>query len=145
MDVEAGSSPSDEELMSRLQDGDDSALGPLMQHWELSVRRFLFRIVGNAAEAEDLAQEALDLSEGGTVFDVVLFHCDQPGQEPSALVAAAPDRFAWCVDRRRGRLCRRFPRRRTGTDRCGAAGTDCGHPVRRRLPAGRYAHGACAF
>jgi RNA polymerase sigma-70 factor (ECF subfamily) len=57
MDVEAGSSPSDEELMSRLQDGDDSALGPLMQHWELSVRRFLFRIVGNAAEAEDLAQE----------------------------------------------------------------------------------------
>jgi len=43
--------------MSRVQGGDDSALAPLMQHWELPIRRFLFRIVGNAAEAEDLAQE----------------------------------------------------------------------------------------
>jgi RNA polymerase sigma-70 factor (ECF subfamily) len=57
MDVEAGSSPSDEELMGRLKGGDDTALAPLMKHWEMPVRRFLFRIVGNAAEAEDLAQE----------------------------------------------------------------------------------------
>src|SRR5271169_2057570 len=57
MEVEAGSSPSDEELMSRLKGGEDAALAQLMRHWELPVKRFLFRIVGNAAEAEDLAQE----------------------------------------------------------------------------------------
>lgn len=57
MEVEAGSSPSDEELMSRLQRGEDAALARLMQHWELPVKRFIFRIVGNTAEAEDLAQE----------------------------------------------------------------------------------------
>ena len=57
MEVEAGSSASDEELMSRLQGGEDAALAQLMQHWELPVKRFVFRIVGNMAEAEDLAQE----------------------------------------------------------------------------------------
>jgi RNA polymerase sigma-70 factor (ECF subfamily) len=48
---------SDEELMSRLQRGEDAALAQLMQHWETPVKRFIFRIVGNAAEAEDLSQE----------------------------------------------------------------------------------------
>jgi RNA polymerase sigma factor (sigma-70 family) len=57
MEGEAGPSPSDEELMSRLQGGEDAALAQLMQHWELPVKRFVFRIVGNMAEAEDLAQE----------------------------------------------------------------------------------------
>ena len=57
MEAEAGAGPSDEELMRRLQGGEDAALAPLMQHWELPVKRFIFRIVGNTAEAEDLAQE----------------------------------------------------------------------------------------
>jgi RNA polymerase sigma-70 factor (ECF subfamily) len=57
MDFEAGSSPSDEDLMSRLKAGEDAALAPLMERWELPVRRFVFRIVGNTAEAEDLAQD----------------------------------------------------------------------------------------
>jgi RNA polymerase sigma-70 factor (ECF subfamily) len=57
MDVEAGSSPNDEELMSRLQGGEDAALAQIMQHWEVPVKRFIFRMVGNVAEAEDLAQE----------------------------------------------------------------------------------------
>jgi RNA polymerase sigma-70 factor (ECF subfamily) len=57
MDAEAGAGPSDEELMRRLQGGDDAALAPLMQRWEVRVKRFIFRIVGNTAEAEDLAQE----------------------------------------------------------------------------------------
>jgi RNA polymerase sigma-70 factor (ECF subfamily) len=57
MEVEAGSGPSDEELMSRLQGGEDAALAQLMQHWEVPVKRFLFRIVGNVTEAEDLAQD----------------------------------------------------------------------------------------
>ena len=57
MEVEAGSGLSDEELMSRLQGGEDAALAQLMQHWEVPVKRFLFRIVGNVTEAEDLAQD----------------------------------------------------------------------------------------
>ncbi len=57
MATEAGAGPSDEEWMRRLQAGEDAALAPLMQHWELPVKRFIFRLVGNTAEAEDLAQE----------------------------------------------------------------------------------------
>ncbi len=49
--------PGDEQLMERLQGGDDSALTELMRRWELPVKRFLFRLVGNGAEADDLAQE----------------------------------------------------------------------------------------
>lgn len=57
MEAEAGASPSDEELMRRLQGGEDAALATLMQHWEVPVKRFIFRMIGNTAEAEDLAQE----------------------------------------------------------------------------------------
>jgi RNA polymerase sigma factor (sigma-70 family) len=56
METEAGG-PSDEELMAQLQAGDEAALAPLMQRWEVPLKRFIFRLVGNAAEAEDLAQE----------------------------------------------------------------------------------------
>jgi len=49
--------PADEEVMGRLQGGDEAALAVLMGRWELPVKRFLFRILGNTAEAEDLAQE----------------------------------------------------------------------------------------
>jgi RNA polymerase sigma factor (sigma-70 family) len=57
MEADPGANPSDEELMLRLQAGDDSALAPLMHHWEVPMKRFVFRLVGNASEAEDLAQE----------------------------------------------------------------------------------------
>lgn len=57
MEADLGSGPSDEELMRRLQGGEDAALAPLMQRWEVPVKRFVFRLVGNPAEAEDLAQE----------------------------------------------------------------------------------------
>ncbi len=57
MEPEAGSGPSDEELMRRLQGGEDAALAELMLRWEMPIKRFVFRIVGNLAEAEDLAQE----------------------------------------------------------------------------------------
>jgi len=53
----ASEEPTDEQLMARLQSGDDAALAPLMQRWELPVRRFIFRLIGNSAEADDLAQE----------------------------------------------------------------------------------------
>lgn len=57
MEPDPGANPSDEELMRRLQAGEDAALAPLMQHWETPVKRFIFRLVGSIAEAEDLAQE----------------------------------------------------------------------------------------
>lgn len=57
MESDLGANPSDEELMRRLQGGEDAALAPLMQHWEVPVKRFIFRLIGNTAEAEDLAQE----------------------------------------------------------------------------------------
>ncbi len=43
--------------MRRLQGGEDAALAQLMERWALRVRRFVFRIVGNPADADDLAQE----------------------------------------------------------------------------------------
>jgi len=54
-DLATGSS--DEELMRRLQGGDEAALASLMERWELPVKRFIFRLLGNVTEAEDLAQE----------------------------------------------------------------------------------------
>jgi len=57
MEADPGANPSDEECMARLQAGDDTALAPLMQRWEGPVKRFIFRLVGNTAEAEDLAQD----------------------------------------------------------------------------------------
>jgi RNA polymerase sigma-70 factor (ECF subfamily) len=58
METEAGSGQmTDEDLMRRLQGGEDAALGQLMQRWEIPVKRFIFRMVGNTAEAEDVAQE----------------------------------------------------------------------------------------
>ena len=57
MEADPGAGPSDEDLMRRLSGGEDAALAPLMQHWEAPVKRFIFRLIGNAAEAEDLAQE----------------------------------------------------------------------------------------
>lgn len=57
MAADPGGGPSDEELMRRLQDGEDAALAQLMERWELRVKRFIFRVVGNPADADDLAQE----------------------------------------------------------------------------------------
>jgi len=54
-DLATGSS--DEELMRRLQGGDEAALASLMERWEMPVKRFIFRLLGNVTEAEDLAQE----------------------------------------------------------------------------------------
>jgi RNA polymerase sigma-70 factor (ECF subfamily) len=57
MESDPGANPSDEELMNRLQAGEDAALAPLMVRWEVPVKRFIFRLIGNTADAEDLAQE----------------------------------------------------------------------------------------
>ena len=57
MESDPGANPSDEDLMRRLQAGDEAALATLMHRWEVPVKRFVFRLLGNTADAEDLAQE----------------------------------------------------------------------------------------
>ena len=47
----------DAELMVRVRGGDEAALGALMERWELPVKSLVGRIVLNASEAEELAQE----------------------------------------------------------------------------------------
>jgi RNA polymerase sigma-70 factor (ECF subfamily) len=47
----------DAELMRRVQTGDEAALGALMKRWELPVKSVIGRLVFNASEAEELAQE----------------------------------------------------------------------------------------
>lgn len=50
--------PSDDtELMQRVQTGDEAALGVLMERWEAVIKALIARIVLNAGEAEELAQE----------------------------------------------------------------------------------------
>lgn len=43
--------------MLRVQRGDEAALGALMERWELPVKSLVARLVFNAREAEELAQE----------------------------------------------------------------------------------------
>ncbi|MEY4939096.1 MAG: hypothetical protein RIQ93_831 [Verrucomicrobiota bacterium] len=43
--------------MGRVQRGDEAALGALMERWELPVKSLVGRLVMNAAEAGELAQE----------------------------------------------------------------------------------------
>jgi RNA polymerase sigma factor (sigma-70 family) len=47
----------DTELMRRVQAGDEAALGSLMERWELPLKAVIGRIVLNASEAAELAQE----------------------------------------------------------------------------------------
>jgi RNA polymerase sigma-70 factor (ECF subfamily) len=47
----------DRALMGRVQRGDEAALGALMERWELPLKSVIGRLVLNASEAEELAQE----------------------------------------------------------------------------------------
>ncbi len=53
----AARAAADRELMTRVQTGDEAALGGLMERWELPVKGLIARLVLNASEAEELAQE----------------------------------------------------------------------------------------
>lgn len=50
---------SDEEVMSRVQRGDIEAFAALAHRYEPKLLNFLYRFVGNTAQAEDLAQATL--------------------------------------------------------------------------------------
>ncbi|HTO04639.1 MAG TPA: sigma-70 family RNA polymerase sigma factor, partial [Opitutus sp.] len=57
-DADATTTPGeDTELMRRVQIGDEAALGVLMLRWERPVKAVIARMVLNAREADDLAQE----------------------------------------------------------------------------------------
>lgn len=56
-DEAAQTAAEDAALMARVQRGDEAALGALMERWELPVKSVVGRIVLNATEAEELAQE----------------------------------------------------------------------------------------
>ena len=53
----ASDAGADQEFMRRLQAGDQAALAGLMDRWELPVNRVIGRMIFNATEAGDLAQE----------------------------------------------------------------------------------------
>ncbi|MBL9188392.1 MAG: sigma-70 family RNA polymerase sigma factor [Opitutaceae bacterium] len=55
--TDSETSPADGELMARLQAGDDLALTALMSRWQIPLRRFIYRSLGNEADALDVAQE----------------------------------------------------------------------------------------
>ena len=48
---------SDEDLMRAVADGDDAAFAQLLERHLERVRRLAWRMLGNAADADDLAQE----------------------------------------------------------------------------------------
>jgi RNA polymerase sigma-70 factor (ECF subfamily) len=49
---------SDEDLIAALQAGDDAALAPLMERWELGVKSFLLHLGVPTSDVDDVAQEA---------------------------------------------------------------------------------------
>ncbi len=49
----------DRALMARVQTGDEAAFGALMERWERPVKSVIARIVLNASDAEELAQETM--------------------------------------------------------------------------------------
>lgn len=55
--IGAASDGNDAELMGRVQADDKVAFARLMERWELPLKAFIGRVVINASEAEDLAQE----------------------------------------------------------------------------------------
>jgi RNA polymerase sigma-70 factor (ECF subfamily) len=54
----AAAAREDAELMRRVQSGDEGACAELMGRWEVPVRAVIARVVLNASEADELAQDA---------------------------------------------------------------------------------------
>lgn len=47
----------DDSLAARIRDGDDAALTELMDRYKRPILNFVYRLLGNASEADDIAQE----------------------------------------------------------------------------------------
>jgi len=78
----------DEDLMLRVRAGDSEAFEVLLDRWEGPARRYVFRTLGDAHVAEDLAQEAF-----------LRLHRSAPGYRPTA-------RFSTFFYTILGNLCR---------------------------------------
>lgn len=57
-------------LVKKVKAGDDRAFDALMEHYKLPILNFIYRIIGDASEAEDVAQE---------VFVRAYQHIQKPG------------------------------------------------------------------
>ena len=57
MDHQADQSPADEELIRRFRDGDEASFDLLVLRYRKEIYRIAYRITGDHAEADDLAQE----------------------------------------------------------------------------------------
>ena len=55
----AAAAEEDRALMARVQRGDETAFATLMDRWERPVKAVIARLVLNASEAEELAQETM--------------------------------------------------------------------------------------
>ncbi|HLP07338.1 MAG TPA: sigma-70 family RNA polymerase sigma factor [Opitutaceae bacterium] len=58
MPADDSSECTDESLMLRLREGDEAALGRLMERWETPLKSFLYRLLLDSGEAAEVAQEA---------------------------------------------------------------------------------------
>ncbi len=54
---DVGAAAEDRDLMAQVQGGDERAFGLLMQRWERPVKALIGRLILNASEAEELAEE----------------------------------------------------------------------------------------
>ena len=57
MDHQADQSPADEDLIRRFRDGDEASFDLLVLRYRKEIYRIAYRITGDHAEADDLAQE----------------------------------------------------------------------------------------
>ena len=53
---------SSEDLMARIAEGDEDAFEVLVNRHQIPILNFIYRFVGNRAQAKDLAQEVFRLS-----------------------------------------------------------------------------------
>lgn len=92
--------PSDEMLMARIQEDDQEALGRLFQRYAKRVRNVATRILRDATEAEDLAQDLfLFIQRKAGIFD------SSKSSAGSWVVQMAYQR---ALERRRYLACRKF-------------------------------------
>ena len=109
--------PTDEELMARVQRRDQEAFTRLLDRHLAGLQKFLIRMTGNAADADEVAQEAFLriwshaqqlAARSRQVHDVVVSNRTQSGDRPSPQTVARRMTHDVATDRRR--RARRGPR-----------------------------------
>ncbi len=89
-------SPNDDDLLRRIQAGDEAAFTALYRRWQGPVYRFALRMSGRTAVAEDVTQETfMTLLRGGGGFDATR------GSLPAYLFGIARHRVQHRLERER--------------------------------------------